>query len=78
MQIKVKTLTGETIALDVEASDTIDNVKAKIQEKKGIDPEEHGLISGDLELETIDNVSHGDCLHVARYGWVSSKPLKRS
>ena len=34
MQIKVKTLTGETIALDVEASDTIDNVKAKIQEKK--------------------------------------------
>ena len=31
MQIFVKTLTGKTITLDVEASDSIDNVKAKIQ-----------------------------------------------
>ena len=31
MQIFVKTLTGKTITLEVEASDTIDNVKAKIQ-----------------------------------------------
>ena len=36
MQIFVKTLTGKTITLDVDAADTIEAVKQKIQDKEGI------------------------------------------
>ena len=51
MQILIKLLTGKTIPLSVRPSDTVDSIKAKIQELEGLPPDKQQLIYGGKQFQ---------------------------
>jgi ubiquitin-like protein Nedd8 len=69
MMIKVKTLTGKEIEIDIEPSDTIERIKERVEEKEGIPPVQQRLIfagkqMNDDKMAKEYNIEGGSVLHL--------------
>ncbi|CAF0863035.1 unnamed protein product [Rotaria socialis] len=69
MMIKVKTLTGKEIEVDIDGTDKIERIKERVEEKEGIPPPQQRLIFGGKQMmddKTVSeyNVNAGSVLHL--------------
>ncbi|CAF0875070.1 unnamed protein product [Rotaria sp. Silwood1] len=69
MMIKVKTLTGKEIEVDIDGTDKIERIKERVEEKEGIPPPQQRLIFGGKQMlddKTVNeyNVTAGSVLHL--------------
>jgi len=69
MLIKVKTLTGKEIEIDIDASDKIERIKERVEEKEGIPPPQQRLIFGGKQMADEKtakeyNIEAGSVLHL--------------
>ncbi|KAI9355381.1 ubiquitin-related domain-containing protein [Zopfochytrium polystomum] len=69
MLIKVKTLTGKEIEIDIEPNDKISRIKERVEEKEGIHPEQQRLIFGGKQMNDTKtvaeyNIEGGSVLHL--------------
>ena len=60
MQVMVKTLTGKTISVEVEPDESVESLKAKIQQKEGIPPDQQRIIFGGKQLDSLKSISDYD------------------
>lgn len=77
MQIYIKTLTGRTVSLIVEDTETIKMVKEKLKEKDGVPVEEQRLVFNSQELEDSKTLRHYGIMREATLHVVINPPTRR-